>query len=112
MKTSMDGMMNMGQPTGSVDADYALMMVPHHQSAVDMAKAEVAHGRDTKLKEMAQGMINAQQKEIQQFKGWQAKNGGKMKASAAVYECPMGDGGQSSAPGKCPKCGMDLEKKA
>ena len=108
----MDGMMNMGQPTGNVDADYALMMVPHHQSAVDMAKAEIAHGRDTKLKEMAQGMINAQQKEIQQFKDWQAKNGGKMKASAAVYECPMGDGGKSNAPGKCPKCGMDLEKKA
>ena len=110
MKTSMDGMMKMGQPTGNADADYALMMVPHHQSAVDMAKAEVAHGRDTKLKEMAQGMIDAQQKEIQQFKDWQAKNGGKMKGAAAVYECPMGDGGKASAPGKCPKCGMDLKK--
>ncbi|MDB5236338.1 MAG: hypothetical protein JWR44_3331 [Hymenobacter sp.] len=113
MKTSMDGMMNMGQPTGNVDADYALMMVPHHQSAVDMAKAEVAHGRDTKLKEMAQGMIDAQQKEIQQFKDWQAKNGGKMKASAAVYECPMGcKGSRSDKPGKCPTCEMTLEKKA
>jgi uncharacterized protein (DUF305 family) len=112
MKTSMAGMMNMGQPTGNVDADYALMMVPHHQSAVDMAKAEVAHGRDTKLKEMAQQMIAAQQKEIQQFKDWQAKNGDKLKASAAaVYECPMGDGGKANAPGQCPKCGMDLEKK-
>jgi hypothetical protein len=30
----------------------------------------------------------------------------------ATYECPMGDGGQSNAPGKCPKCGMDLEKKS
>ncbi|GAA4054994.1 DUF305 domain-containing protein [Hymenobacter glaciei] len=112
MKSSMAGMMNMGQPSGNVDMDYAMMMVPHHQSAVDMAKAEVAHGRDTKLKEMAQSMIDAQQKEIQQFKDWQAKNGGKMKASAATYECPMGDGGKSNAPGKCPKCGMDLEKKA
>jgi uncharacterized protein (DUF305 family) len=113
MKSSMDGMMNMGQPTGNVDADYALMMVPHHQSAVDMAKAEVAHGRDTKLKEMAQGMIDAQQKEIQQFKDWQAKNGGKMKPTAAVYECPMGcEGSRSSKPGKCPTCEMTLEKKA
>ncbi|PJJ54943.1 DUF305 domain-containing protein [Hymenobacter chitinivorans] len=113
MKTSMDDMMNMGQPTGNVDQDFAAMMVPHHQSAIDMAKAELAHGRDTKLKEMAQGMIDAQQKEIQQFKDWQAKNGGKMSGSAAVYECPMGcEGSRSNKPGKCPTCEMTLEKKA
>ena len=113
MKSSMDGMMKgMGEGSGNVDQDYAMLMVPHHQSAVDMAKAELAHGRDTKLKEMAQKMITAQQKEIQQFKEWQAKNGGKMKSDAAVYECPMGDGGRSTTPGKCPKCGMDLERKA
>ncbi len=113
MNASMDSMMkNLGQPSGNVDQDYAAMMVPHHQSAIDMAKAELAHGRDTKLKEMAQKMIAAQQQEIQEFKAWQAKNGGKMKSSAAVYECPMGDGGQSTAPGKCPKCGMDLVKKS
>ena len=98
MKSSMDTMMNLGRPTGNVDADYALLMAPHHQSAVDMAQAEVAHGRDTKLKEMAQGMITAQQKEIQQFKDWQAKNGGKMKAVGATYVCPMNDGGQRNAP--------------
>ena len=113
MKSSMDGMMkDLGQPSGNVDVDYAMLMVPHHQSAIDMAKAELAHGRDTKLKEMAQQMITAQQKEIQQFKDWQAKNGGKMKPTAAVYKCPMGDGGQGTAPGQCPKCGMDMEKKA
>ena len=113
MKVSMDGMMNPGQPSGNVDQDYAQLMVPHHQSAVDMAKAELAHGRDTKLKEMAQQMITAQEKEIQQFKAWQAKNGGKMKAAAAVYECPMGcAGSRSSKPGKCPTCEMTLEKKS
>ncbi|UOQ96835.1 hypothetical protein MUN81_16490 [Hymenobacter sp. 5317J-9] len=31
----------------------------------------------------------------------------------ARYECPMGcAGSQSSKPGKCPTCGMDLEKKS
>ncbi|GAC1374630.1 MAG: DUF305 domain-containing protein [Hymenobacter sp.] len=109
---SMDDMMkNMGQPGGNADADYAALMISHHQSAVAMATAEAAHGRDPKLKEMAQKMINTQQREIQQFKAWQAKNGGSPKGSAGVYECPMGDGGRSTAPGKCPKCGMDLEKK-
>jgi uncharacterized protein (DUF305 family) len=113
MKASMDGMMkNMPQLVADPDMNFNMLMTVHHQSAVDMAKVELAHGKDTKLKEMAQMMIDAQQKEIQQFKDWHTKNEGKMKTSAAVYTCPMNDGGQSNAPGKCPKCGMDLVKKA
>ena len=113
MKASMDGMMkNMPQQVADLDLNFNLLMTVHHQSAVDMAKAELAHGKDSKLKEMAQLMIAAQQKEIQQFKDWHAKNAGKMKSTAAAYVCPMNDGGQSEAPGKCPKCGMDLGKKA
>ena len=111
MKASMDGMMkNMPPMVADADMNFNMLMTVHHQSAVDMARAEVAHGKDSKLKEMAQMMIAAQQQEIQQFKDWHAKNAGKMKAAA--YVCPMNDGGQSAAPGKCPKCGMDLEKKS
>ena len=113
MKASMDGMMkNMPQMVADADMNFNMLMTVHHQSAVDMAKAELAHGKDTKLKEMAQMMVDAQQKEIQQFKDWHAKNASKMQSSGAAYVCPMNDGGQSDAPGKCPKCGMDLEKKA
>ncbi|WP_133271147.1 DUF305 domain-containing protein [Hymenobacter radiodurans] len=79
MKASMDGMMqNMQKPVADPDMNFNMMMTVHHQSAVDMAQAELAHGKDTKLKEMAQQMIAAQQKEIQQFKDWHAKNGDKM----------------------------------
>ena len=113
MKASMDDMMkNMPATVADPDMNFNMLMTVHHQSAVDMAKAELAHGKDTKLKEMAQMIIDAQKKEIEQFKDWHAKNAGKMKSAAAVYVCPMNDGGQSDAPGKCPKCGMDLEKKA
>jgi hypothetical protein len=31
---------------------------------------------------------------------------------AAVYTCPMHPEVQQSTPGKCPKCGMNLEKKS
>jgi uncharacterized protein (DUF305 family) len=111
MKSSMDGMMkNMPALVADPDMNFNMLMTVHHQSAVDMAKAELAHGKDSKLKEMAQMMITAQQKEIQQFKDWHAKNAGKMKATAAAYVCPMNDGGQSNTPGKCPKCNMDLKK--
>ena len=114
MKASMDGMMkNMPQMVADPDMNFNMLMTVHHQSAVDMAKAELAHGKDSKLKEMAQMMIDAQQKEIQQFKDWHTKNEGKMKTSAAVYECPMGcEGSRSNKPGKCPTCEMDLVKKA
>lgn len=76
MTASMDGMMkNMPKETGNVDQDFAGMMIPHHQSAIDMAQAELAHGRDTRLKEMAQQMITEQQKEIKQLQDWQAQHG-------------------------------------
>jgi uncharacterized protein (DUF305 family) len=82
MKSSMDGMMkDMGASSGNVDQEYAALMVPHHQSAVDMAKVELTYGQDAKLKSMAQQMITAQQKEIQQFKDWLTKNGSKASAA-------------------------------
>ena len=43
-----------------------------------LAKAELAHGKDTKLKQMAQMMIDAQEKEIAALKDWHNKNGDKM----------------------------------
>ncbi|GAB3637808.1 hypothetical protein GCM10027422_33980 [Hymenobacter arcticus] len=111
LKAAMDyTKQNMPTMVADADMNFNMLMTVHHQSAVDMAKAELAHGKDSKLKEMAQMMIAAQHKEIQQFKDWHAKNSSKMKATAAAYVCPMNDGGQSNAPGKCPKCGMELKK--
>ena len=79
MKASMDGMMqNMPKPVANPDMNFNMLMTVHHQSAVDMAKAELAHGKDTKLKEMAQMMVDAQQKEIAEFKAWHDKNADKM----------------------------------
>lgn len=111
MKAAMDVMMQgMGTESGNVDADFAAMMVPHHQSAVAMVDALLAHGQDARLKGMAQRMKTAQQKEIKEFQAWQARNGGA-KAVGAAYICPMKcDGSASDKPGKCPECGMDLVK--
>ena len=79
MKASMAGMMqNMPKTVADPDMNFNMLMTVHHQSAVDMAKAELAHGRDTKLKEMAQMMVDAQQKEIAEFKAWHDKNADKM----------------------------------
>ena len=79
MKASMDDMMkNMPQPVANSDMTFNMLMTAHHQSAVDMAKAEVAYGKDTKLKQLAQQIIAAQEKEIAAFKDWHNQNGDKM----------------------------------
>jgi hypothetical protein len=51
-------------PTGDVDADFVGAMVPHHQGAVDMARAELRYGRNEKLRRIAQEIIVGQMQEI------------------------------------------------
>jgi uncharacterized protein (DUF305 family) len=50
--------------SGDVDHDFATMMIPHHQGAIDMAKAELQFGHDPVLRRLAQGIIVEQQQEI------------------------------------------------
>jgi uncharacterized protein (DUF305 family) len=52
------------KPTGDVDRDFVAMMVPHHQGAVDMAKAELKYGHNEQLRRLAQEIVANQQREI------------------------------------------------
>jgi uncharacterized protein (DUF305 family) len=52
------------KPTGDVDRDFVAMMVPHHQGAIDMAKAELRYGSNEQLKTIAQEIIVDQVQEI------------------------------------------------
>ena len=71
-KSMMSGMdsMKMMKPTGNTDMDFAMMMKMHHQQALEMAKAEIAHGKSAELKAMSRKIITAQQKEIAQLDKW------------------------------------------
>ena len=66
MDAAMDHMMGAMQirPTGDVDRDFAAMMIPHHQGAIDMAVAELRYGTNPQLKRIAQEIIVDQQQEI------------------------------------------------
>jgi Domain of unknown function (DUF305) len=58
-------MIDMGiRPSGDVDADFVAMMVPHHQGAIEMARAELHYGRKEPLRRMAQEIIVTQLQEI------------------------------------------------
>jgi YVTN family beta-propeller protein len=61
----MDKDMSAAPMTGDPDHDFSAMMIPHHQGAVDMAKAVLLHGKDPVLKRLAQEIIITQQQEIE-----------------------------------------------
>jgi uncharacterized protein (DUF305 family) len=45
-------------------------MVPHHQGAIRMARAELQRGGDAELKRLAQEIIAAQQEELTEMTAW------------------------------------------
>ena len=45
-------------------------MIPHHQSAIEMAQVALENSDNPKIKELAQNIISAQQREIEQMKQW------------------------------------------
>jgi uncharacterized protein (DUF305 family) len=51
-------------PTGDIDRDFVAMMVPHHQGAIDMAKAVLRYGKNEQVRRLAQEIIVTQQQEI------------------------------------------------
>jgi len=58
-------MVEMGiRPSGDVDTDFAAIMTPHHQGAIEMAQAELRHGHNEQLRRLAQEIIVTQQQEI------------------------------------------------
>ncbi|WP_262270414.1 DUF305 domain-containing protein [Microvirga yunnanensis] len=52
------------KPSGNVDRDFAAMMVPHHQGAINMAMAYLRYGKNEQLRRIAQEIIVTQQQEI------------------------------------------------
>jgi len=62
MRAMMAGME--GMPQGDVDQDFVGQMIPHHQGAIDMAKAELRYGRNEQLRRIAQEILVEQQAEI------------------------------------------------
>jgi uncharacterized protein (DUF305 family) len=71
-KEANDTMMHdmMKPMTGDPDKDFVMMMLPHHQGAIDMAKVQLKYGKDPTLRALAKAIIEAQEKEIQEMKQW------------------------------------------
>jgi len=65
---------SMSMDLGPADADYELRfldaMIPHHQGAVEMAQEVLAKSQRPEMKKLAQDIITAQNREINQMKQW------------------------------------------
>ncbi|MBY5767443.1 DUF305 domain-containing protein [Rhizobium laguerreae] len=75
-KASMDGMkgmhMNMMQGMMKKDADVSFVcgMIAHHMGAISMSEVELKYGDNEEAKQMAQKVIEAQKKEIEEMSKW------------------------------------------
>lgn len=67
--------------TGDPDRDFAAMMIPHHQGAIDMAEAELRFGKDERLRRLAQGIIVEQRQEVAVMQAILNEKGGAPAAS-------------------------------
>jgi len=63
--------------TGDADIDFLRGMIPHHQGAIDMAKVVLKHGKDSRIRKLAEDIIKAQEAEIAQMQQWLKEAGAK-----------------------------------
>jgi uncharacterized protein (DUF305 family) len=75
----MDGDASELETAKPFDEAFINMMIPHHEGAVEMAKAELARGADPELQALAQDIIDAQQREIDEMRQHLEESGGKEK---------------------------------
>lgn len=66
------------------DPAFVDMMIPHHQGAVRMARAELAKGKNVKLRSLARRIIAAQDREIREMDQWRKKWYGAVSPAGGV----------------------------
>ena len=73
MSGAMQGMMSgLNNKTGDeFDKAFLSEMIVHHQGAIDMANAALKNAKHQEIKDLANAIISAQTKEINQMKEWQ-----------------------------------------
>src|SRR5215213_8205292 len=78
MEMSQEQMQGMGMMMGPqqlanrepFDKAFIDAMIPHHQSAIEMAKVAYEKSKNPRIKELAENIMSGQQAEIEQMKRW------------------------------------------
>lgn len=69
----MDAGMAAGMQAADIDVAFVCGMIPHHQGAIAMARAELKYGKDPANRKLAEGIIKAQEQEVTEMLAWLAK---------------------------------------
>lgn len=85
---------SMAMNLGSADAEYDMRfidaMTPHHQGAVTMAKEAQQKSQRPEIKKLADDIIKAQNKEINQLKQWRKAWYTQASSTPMMYDAQMG----------------------
>lgn len=84
---SMD--MSLGPKDATFDLRFLDGMTPHHQGAVTMAQEALQKSRRPEIKQLAQAIIAAQNKEITQMQAWRAAWYPTASAKPVMYDARM-----------------------
>ncbi|MDX2272510.1 MAG: DUF305 domain-containing protein [Cyanobacteriota bacterium] len=92
MDHSSMGMMQMdlGPADAAFDLRFIDGMIPHHQGAVIMAQEALEKSQRSEIKQLAQAIIDAQEKEIQQMQAWRKAWYPDAPAEAQMWDPGMG----------------------
>jgi Cu/Ag efflux protein CusF len=76
---------------GDPDRDFAALVVAHHEDLIFLARTQLEHGADEQLRQVAQKILDEQQKQISELKEWQVRNR-QADYRAKVDQPPHGSG--------------------
>jgi len=82
------------------DRAFIDMMIPHHQGAIRMARMQLDQGTDAETRRLAEAIIAAQSKEIEQMNAWRKEWYGETSPAGGVPAAGDGSSGDHS--------GMDM----
>lgn len=82
----MEGDMAALEAAQPFDREFIDMMIPHHQGAIQMARIELSDGQNTELKNLAQAIIDAQSREIEEMNAYREKELGGPSPAGGVPE--------------------------
>jgi len=84
----------MADPTGDVDRDFVAVMMPHHQGAIDTARAELKYGHNEELRRLAESIIAEREHEMSVMRS----------AAGEAQPSQIGDTAESELKGQVVEC--------
>ena len=83
-------MMDLGPADAELDLRFIDSMIPHHEGAVVMAREVLQKSKRPELKKLAEDIIKAQEKEINQMKQWRTVWYPKAPSTPVAWHSKMG----------------------